>query len=153
MGICIYVLCALCNLYIWRKKFLSLPSIFFHRPYVWIIFLELGTLYNHLKGYPDSSQNEGERAFVAIKGRIYRFRALELEAGKEERVCSGRNCWQVLGSADTRGNFGPFSSASQPPQVHLSTGSPQTPPGFARPLYLGLDVQPTLRKYICSLGS
>lgn len=43
------------------------------------------------------------------------------------------------------------------PKSHLSTGGPPnlSPPGAASRLYLdlGLEVQPTLSKYVCSLGS
>lgn len=81
MGACIYNFCALYNLYICRKKKLKPPQYFFHHPYVFSIFLELGKLCNHWNGYPGSSQNEGERACATDKGRICRFRALELEAG------------------------------------------------------------------------
>ena len=80
--------------YIWGK-FFFIRSEIFHHSYLWIIFLELGKLYNHRNDYPDTSQDEGEqnKRVQADKGKICRFRASELEAGREERVCRGGQCW------------------------------------------------------------
>lgn len=62
MGICIFLcMCAVCNFYVWEKMFL-IHSKIFHLSYLWIIFLELGNLYNHRNDYPDVNQNEGEQA-------------------------------------------------------------------------------------------
>lgn len=123
MGICMYVFCALCNLHL-GKIFFNPPSKKFYHPYLWIVFLELGKLYNHRNGYPDSSQNEDERVCAADKGRICRFRASELKTGRGELVCIHGHCGRVPDSTDTPGNFGPFPLASQSPQVHLSLGDP-----------------------------
>lgn len=106
------------------KKKLNPPQYFFHHPYVFSIFLELGKLYNHWNGYPGSSQNEGERACAADKGRMQISR---VGAGGRRIIASLQGRVLLVGPGFCRlpgETLAHSPRLSRLPKSHLSTGDP-----------------------------